>query len=54
MGSIILSMESTMKLTQSERLVLQRQAGTRNVRTDVARHARLFLLLAWQSRSLAF
>ena len=35
-----------MKLTKSERMELQRQAGARNARADVARHARLILLLA--------
>src|SRR5882762_8017105 len=39
-------MEGTMKLTKSERMELQRQAGARNARADVARHARLILLLA--------
>jgi len=34
-----------MKLTKSERMELQRQAGARNARADVARHARLILLL---------
>ncbi len=34
-----------MKLTKSERMELQRQAGSRNARADVARHARLILLL---------
>lgn len=35
-----------MKLTETERLELQRQAGARNGRADSARHARLILLLA--------
>ena len=35
-----------MKLTESERKELQRQAGARNGRADSARHARLILLLA--------
>jgi len=35
-----------MKLTKSERMELQRQAGARNGRADSARHARLVLLLA--------
>ena len=35
-----------MKLTNSERMELERQAGTRNGRADSARHARLILLLA--------
>ena len=35
-----------MKLTESERMELQRQAGARNGRADSARHARLILLLA--------
>ena len=35
-----------MKLTQSERVELQRQAGVRNGRADRARHARLILLLS--------
>lgn len=35
-----------MNLTKSERMELQRQAGARNARADVARHARLILLLA--------
>jgi transposase len=35
-----------MKLTDSERRELQRQAGTRNGRADSVRHARLILLLA--------
>jgi transposase len=39
-------MEGMMKLTKSERMELQRQAGARNARADVARHARLILLLA--------
>ncbi len=41
-----MSMEGMMKLTKSERMELQRQAGTRSARADVARHARLILLLA--------
>ncbi len=41
-----MSMEGMMKLTKSERKELQRQAGARNARADVARHARLILLLA--------
>ena len=41
-----MSMEGMMKLTKSERMELQRQAGARNARADVARHARLILLLA--------
>ena len=41
-----MSMEGVMKLTKSERMELQRQAGARNARADVARHARLILLLA--------
>jgi transposase len=39
-------MEDTMKLTKSERIELQRQARARSARADVARHARLILLLA--------
>lgn len=35
-----------MKLTETERMELQRQASARNVRADAARHARLILLLA--------
>ena len=35
-----------MKLTQNERMELQRQASVRNGRADSARHARLILLLA--------
>src|SRR5229473_6101525 len=35
-----------MKLSKSERMELQRQAGARNGRADSARHARLILLLA--------
>ncbi len=35
-----------MKLTRSERVELQRQVGARSTRADVARHARLILLLA--------
>jgi transposase len=35
-----------MKLSESERMELERQAGTRNGRADSARHARLILLLA--------
>jgi len=35
-----------MKLTQSEHVELQRQAGARNGRADQARHARLILLLS--------
>jgi len=35
-----------MKLTESERMELERQAATRNGRADSARHARLILLLA--------
>ncbi len=35
-----------MKLTKSERMELQRQSSARNVRADVARHARLILLVA--------
>src|SRR6266704_867660 len=38
--------EGVMKLTKSERMELQRQAGARNGRADVARHARLILLLS--------
>ena len=38
--------EGVMKLTKSERVELQRQAGARNGRADSARHARLILLLA--------
>ena len=41
-----MSMEGMMNLTKSERMELQRQAGARNTRADVARHARLILLLA--------
>jgi transposase len=41
-----MSMEGTMILTKSERMELQRQAGARNARADVARHARLILLLS--------
>ena len=41
-----MSTEGMMKLTKSERMELQRQAGTRTARADVARHARLILLLA--------
>jgi transposase len=39
-------MEGVMKLTKSERVELERQAGARNGRADSARHARLILLLA--------
>jgi transposase len=39
-------MEGVMKLTKSERMELQRQAAAQNARADVARHARLILLLA--------
>src|SRR5271157_2553182 len=39
-------MEGVMKLTESERMELQRQAGARNGRADQARHARLILLLS--------
>src|ERR1700674_5585128 len=39
-------MEGMMKLTDSEFMELQRQAGARNGRADSARHARLILLLA--------
>ena len=35
-----------MKLTKSERMELEQQAGARNGRADAARHARLILLLA--------
>jgi transposase len=35
-----------MRLTKSERMELQRQSSARNVRADVARHARLILLVA--------
>jgi len=35
-----------MKLTKRERMELQRQSNARNVRADVARHARLILLMA--------
>src|SRR5436309_5736648 len=38
--------EGVMKLTKSERMELQRQAGARNGRADSARHARLILLLS--------
>jgi transposase len=38
--------EGVMILTKSERMELQRQAGTRTGRADSARHARLILLLA--------
>jgi transposase len=38
--------EGMMKLTKSERMELQTQAGARNGRADSARHARLILLLA--------
>src|SRR5712692_6312674 len=41
-----MSMEGMMILTKSERMELQRQAGARNARADVARHARLILLLS--------
>jgi transposase len=41
-----MSMGGMMKLTTSERIELQRQAGARNGRADSARHARLILLLA--------
>lgn len=41
-----MSMEGMMKLTKSERMELQRQAAARNARADMARHARLILLLA--------
>lgn len=41
-----MSTEGMMKLTRSERVELQRQAAARNARADVARHARLILLLA--------
>jgi transposase len=39
-------MEGVMRLTKSERMELQRQAGARNGRADAARHARLILSLA--------
>jgi transposase len=39
-------MEGAMKLTNRERMELQRQAGALNGRADSARHARLILLLA--------
>src|SRR5580658_2348034 len=39
-------MEVAMKLTDSERVELQRQVLARNTRADLARHARLILLLA--------
>jgi Homeodomain-like domain-containing protein len=39
-------MEGMMKLTKSERMELQRQAAAQNARANVARHARLILLLA--------
>ena len=35
-----------MKLTKSERMELEQQAGARSGRADAARHARLILLLA--------
>src|SRR5204862_3970900 len=38
--------EGVMKLTNSERMELHRQANARNGRADSARHARLILLLA--------
>src|SRR3970282_759724 len=38
--------EGVMKLTKSEHVELQRQAGARNGRADQARHARLILLLS--------
>src|SRR5216683_4492328 len=38
--------EGMMKLTKSERMELQQQAGVRKGRADSARHARLILLLA--------
>jgi len=41
-----MSVEGMMILTKSERMELQRQAAARNARADVARHARLILLLA--------
>jgi len=41
-----MSMEGMMILTKNERKELQRQAKARNTRADVARHARLILLLA--------
>jgi transposase len=41
-----MSVEDMMKLTKSERMELQRQAGARNGRADAARRARLVLLLA--------
>jgi transposase len=40
------SAEDTMKLTKSERVELQRQSNARNGRADMARRARLILLLA--------
>src|SRR5258708_15618002 len=43
---MIMCVEGMMILTKSERMELQRQAGARNARADVARHARLILLLA--------
>src|ERR1700726_3297994 len=39
-------MEGVMRLTKSERMELQRQAGARNGRGDGARHARLILSVA--------
>jgi transposase len=39
-------MEGVMKVSKSERMELQRQAGSLNGRADSARHARLILLLA--------
>src|SRR5678809_1218378 len=41
---MIMPAEGVMKLTKSERMELQRQAGARNGRADSARHARLILL----------
>jgi hypothetical protein len=41
-----MSVEDMMKLTNRERMELQRQASARNGRADSARHARLILLLA--------
>ena len=44
--SIIMTMNGMMNLTKSERKGLQRQAGAKSGRGDVARHACLILLLA--------
>jgi transposase len=44
-GSIIVTLEVAMELSEAERMELQRQANARNGRADSARHARLILLL---------